>query len=179
MHRNAIFDQQCLVLPTSARVSLIFFLLAVVGVISDSESNHLRAHGITSRLARRLQSQSPQDEATEDLTWLLTGSNLTTGTTLYKETNHHVAMSKDGSTVAVGSPQYNDTQGLVRVHRWNETTETWYPLGNDILGDLVFVEDNNESLVLIQTLGFSLDLSEDGNVLIAGCKFFGEVELFT
>jgi hypothetical protein len=173
MHR-AIFDQQCLVLPRSARVFFMLFLLLVV-VSSDSESNHLRAPRTSSHLTRRL-----QDEATEDLTWLLTENNLTTGTVLYKETNYHVAISEDGSTVAVGSPHYNDTQGLVRVHRLDETTETWSPLGGDILGDLVFFEDetNNEIIMIIQTVGFSLDLSDDGNVLIVGCKFFDEVELF-
>jgi hypothetical protein len=173
MHRSAIFDQQCLALPTSVRVFLIVLFLLMVVVSSDSESNHLRAPRTSSHLARRL-----QDEATEDLTWLLTGGNLTTGTTLYKDTNYHVAISKDGSTVAVGSPHYNDTQGLVRVHRLDETTETWYPLGGDILGDLVFFEDNNEIIMVIQTLGFSLDLSDDGNILIVGCKFFDEDELF-
>jgi hypothetical protein len=176
MQRNAIFDQQYLVLPTSARVYFTLFLLVMVVASSDSEPNHLRAPKISSHLDRRLQSQP-----TEDLTWLLTGSNLTTGTTLRKETNYHVAMSKDGSTVAVGSPQYNRTQGLVMVHRLDETTETWYPLGDHIKGNLVFFQDNisNETIMLIQTIGFSLDLSDDGNILIAGCKFFDEVELFT
>jgi hypothetical protein len=168
MHRNTIFDQQYLVLPRSARAFFILFLLVVV-VSSDSEPNHLRAP-TSSYLARRL-----QDEATEDLTWLLTES-LTTGTTTYKDSNYHVAMSKDGLTVAVGSPNYNLTQGLVRVHRLDETTETWYPLGGDIPGDLVFFEDNGKTIMLIQTVGFSLDLSDDGNVLILGCKFFDEVE---
>jgi hypothetical protein len=161
MHSNAIF--------------FILFLL-LVAVSSDSEFNHLRAPITSSHLARRL-----QDEATEDLTWLLTGSNLTTGTTLHKETNYHVAMSKDGSTVAVGSPQYNRTQGVVRVHRLDEATGTWYPLGDDIKGDLVFFQDNisNKTIMIIQSIGLSLDLSDDGNILIAGCKFFDEVELFT
>jgi hypothetical protein len=157
------------------RTTVLFILfLLLVGVSSDSESNHLRAPRTSSHLARRL-----QDEATEDLTWLLTGSNLTTGTTFYRDTNYHVAISEDGSTVAVGSPHYNHTQGLVRVHRFDETTETWYPLGDDILGDLVFFEDefSNEIIMTIQTVGFSLDLSDDGNVLILGCKFFDEVEL--
>jgi hypothetical protein len=170
MHRNTIFDQQYLVLPRSARVFFILCLL-MVAVSSDSETNHLRVPRTSSHLARRL-----QDEATEDLTWLLTESNPTTGTTSYKDSNYHVAMSKDGLTVAVGSPNYNLTQGLVRVHRLDETTETWYPLGGDIPGDLVFFEDNGKTIMIIQTVGFSLDLSDDGNVLILGCKFFDEVE---
>jgi hypothetical protein len=27
---------------------------------------------------------------------------------------------------------------MVRVHRLDETSETWYPLGGDLLGDLVY-----------------------------------------
>jgi hypothetical protein len=66
----------------------------MVVVSSDSETSHFRAPRTSSHLARRL-----QDEATEDLTWLWTESNLTTGTTSYKDSNYHVAMPKDGLTV--------------------------------------------------------------------------------
>jgi hypothetical protein len=93
MHRTAVFDQQCLVLSRSARIFFILLLL-LVAVSSDSEYNHLRAPRTRSHLTRRL-----QDEATEDLTWLLTESNLTTGTILYKDTNYHVTISKNGSTL--------------------------------------------------------------------------------
>jgi hypothetical protein len=130
---------------------------------TDPASNRLYTAGAattTTTTTRRVQ------EANNAQEWLLDASNLTTGTTLLGERDFHVATSGDGNTVAIGSPQYNAGRGMVRVHRFDETSRTWYQLGVDILGEIERSSDGR--LLAVQNAGFALDLSENGNVLAVG-----------
>eukprot|EP00980_Cylindrotheca_fusiformis_P016432 scaffold4901_cov105-Cylindrotheca_fusiformis.AAC.1 len=75
-----------------------------------------------------------------------------------------VALSKDGSTVAIGAvlndgtrddPSYNS--GYVRVYRWDVNASAFDQLGGDILGE-----------VSGDYFGSSVALSEDGSVVAIG-----------
>jgi hypothetical protein len=69
-----------------------------------------------------------------------------------------VALSSDGSTVAIGA-MYNDGNvsfnGHVRIFEWNN--ETWKQLGDDIDGKAV-----------LDHSGFSVALSSDGSTVAIG-----------
>jgi uncharacterized repeat protein (TIGR02543 family) len=93
-------------------------------------------------------------------TWTQLGSDIngrSSGDTL----GEAVALSNDGSTVAVGAPR-NDTNannsGQVRVHSWNGTT--WTQLGSDING-----RSSGD------TLGWSVATSSDGKTIAIGAMF--------
>eukprot|EP00549_Striatella_unipunctata_P008227 CAMPEP_0118702326 /NCGR_PEP_ID=MMETSP0800-20121206/17822_1 /TAXON_ID=210618 ORGANISM="Striatella unipunctata, Strain CCMP2910" /NCGR_SAMPLE_ID=MMETSP0800 /ASSEMBLY_ACC=CAM_ASM_000638 /LENGTH=442 /DNA_ID=CAMNT_0006603501 /DNA_START=148 /DNA_END=1476 /DNA_ORIENTATION=+ len=68
-----------------------------------------------------------------------------------------VALSNDGTVLAVGATQADDPdeQGYVRVYKLNDGT--WTRLGTDIVGENA--GDRN---------GASIDLSDDGNRLVVG-----------
>ena len=49
------------------------------------------------------------------------------------------AISKDGKVIAVGSIYHNTSRnqgGLVRMYEWNDTSEEWDQMGQNIVGDL-------------------------------------------
>ena len=46
-----------------------------------------------------------------------------------------VSMTYDGMTVSVGSLYYDNSKGLVRVYRYDETGNTWKRRGGDLIGD--------------------------------------------
>mmetsp|Transcript_5446 Transcript_5446/g.6211 ORF Transcript_5446/g.6211 Transcript_5446/m.6211 type:complete len:586 (+) Transcript_5446:191-1948(+) len=108
-------------------------------------------------------SSTPRDllqGSSTDLDWSLSsGKLLTTGTTLYRESNSHVALSGDGSTVAIGSLQFNAFRGLVRVHRQDPTSSEWNQVGSDI------VPENDDAPGL---MGTAVSLSQDGTMLAVG-----------
>lgn len=69
-----------------------------------------------------------------------------------------VALSSDGSIVAIGADRNDDggvDSGHVRVYQWNQTA--WNKLGGDIDGDA----ENDAS-------GYSLSLSSDGSIVAIG-----------
>jgi hypothetical protein len=66
-----------------------------------------------------------------------------------------VALSADGSVVAVGSLLYSYEQGRVRVYNWNGNS--WSQVGSDIKGSY-----SNDKL------GQSIALSSDGHILAIG-----------
>ncbi len=73
-----------------------------------------------------------------------------------------VATSSNGKIVAIGAPYSNDTEdGEVSVYKLDLVSETWELLGSKIVGD----EGD--------FLGFSVDLSHDGNTLAVGSRFGG------
>lgn len=55
--------------------------------------------------------------------WAQVGGNFQGGTNNWKESNFHVDISGDGSTLTVGSPLVNAMQGRVRVSRLNPITK--------------------------------------------------------
>src|SRR5690554_5281414 len=69
-----------------------------------------------------------------------------------------VAISADGTIVAVGADQYNSNMGHVRVYE--EVSGTWTQIGNDIEGDAS--GDWN---------GRSIALSADGSIVAIGAPF--------
>lgn len=69
-----------------------------------------------------------------------------------------IALSGDGSTVAIGAPTRNNSSGRAVAYHWNETS--WLPRGNPLdgsAGDL---------------LGISVTLNSDGTVLAVGAPLF-------
>lgn len=72
-----------------------------------------------------------------------------------------ISLSSDGSSVAIGIPD-NDGNGadagMARIYDWNGAA--WVQKGLDIVGD--FAGDR---------IGFSIDLSEDGNTVIVGARY--------
>jgi len=90
-----------------------------------------------------------------------------------------IALSKDGSTVAIGSPKYDDDDttninsninsnsntninmntdaGSVIIMRYNTTQEEWYQLGKTLVGSDAWI-----------SFGNSLDISSDGNIVAIG-----------
>jgi hypothetical protein len=69
-----------------------------------------------------------------------------------------VSLSENGYTVAIGSPSFNNSKGLVKVYRYNSVQLRWDPVGLEILGgDGV-------------RLGSSVSISADGNRLVVGGK---------
>jgi len=90
--------------------------------------------------------------------WKNIGGTAEAGTINYRESNFRVALSSDGSTVAVGSPLVNESRGQVRVSRLkNASSDEWVPMGLDITGDEKY-----------SFAGTSLSLSKDGTVLAVG-----------
>eukprot|EP00980_Cylindrotheca_fusiformis_P012990 scaffold3241_cov125-Cylindrotheca_fusiformis.AAC.3 len=75
-----------------------------------------------------------------------------------------VALSKDGLVLAVGALEASCSVGKVRVYYWepNGTGGSWKQRGADIVGD----KQNDE-------LGWSVDLSDDGETLAVGANAIG------
>ncbi|CAB9504017.1 expressed unknown protein [Seminavis robusta] len=81
------------------------------------------------------------------------------GSAINDRFGNSVALSYDGSIIAVGSPgfdgDFSNTIGRVQV--FERIGETWRQLGSDLIGD-------NE----IDGFGSTIDLSDDGKTLVAG-----------
>ena len=74
---------------------------------------------------------------------------------------HSVALSGDGTKVAIGAI-YNDdgpslNSGQVRVYEYNSSNDTWTKLGDDIYGEAGFDQS-----------GYSVSLSNDGAIVAIG-----------
>lgn len=96
--------------------------------------------------------------------------NTITGDTLGGLTGNSLALSADGSLLAVGSFGYRSSRGQVRVYAL--TDGAWAPIGARIRGAFSG-----------QDLGVSLDLSADGSILAVGASALnspeaGTVQLF-
>jgi hypothetical protein len=90
--------------------------------------------------------------------WTQIGADIDGGT-LYEESGTAVAISSDGTTVAIGAPHYSNgngnSSGQVRVYQYSSST--WTKLGADINGEA-------ESDVS----GSSVAISSDGSVVAIG-----------
>jgi hypothetical protein len=75
-----------------------------------------------------------------------------------------VSLSSDGTRVAIGAPNNNNSNGResghVRVYEYNETTLLWTKLGQDLDGEADF-----------DYSGYSVSLSSDGNRVAIGALF--------
>jgi len=108
--------------------------------------------------------QQLEAEGATSLDWAQIGGNVQAGTNYWKESGFRVDISGDGSTLAIGSPLVNDTQGQVRVSRLNLTTDEWEPMGPDIAGDEEY-----------SAAGVSVSLSQDGTILAVGFPAFNDL----
>ena len=65
-----------------------------------------------------------------------------------------LALSGDGTVLAVGSWGANSYTGLVRIFKWNDSNGNWIQQGNTILGENPY-----------DYTGYSISLSDDGSVV--------------
>eukprot|EP00980_Cylindrotheca_fusiformis_P013125 scaffold3297_cov132-Cylindrotheca_fusiformis.AAC.5 len=89
----------------------------------------------------------------------------------FDQSGHSVALSKDGKTLAIGSPGNNANSGHVRVYQWDNGKSSFNQLGGDIDGEAA----NGQA-------GFSVAISEDGSVVAIGAPaadfYTGQVHVF-
>jgi len=97
-----------------------------------------------------------------DSEWSQVGQDIN-GRNAGDEAGHAVALSADGSTLAVGSP-YNDgngaNSGMVQAYQWNDNSYDWAPLGKEIWGEA----DADQS-------GQAVALSADGMTIAVGAIY--------
>ncbi|SDF24006.1 VWA domain-containing protein [Epilithonimonas hungarica] len=101
--------------------------------------------------------------------WVLKGAPII-GTT--NDLLSRVAMSADGNFLLTGGDIISNGKGLLKSYAWNAATSQWVQRGQTIVGT-----------VTNQLLGFSIDISDDGNTLAAGAHTYssigGAVKLYT
>jgi hypothetical protein len=80
---------------------------------------------------------------------------------------YSLALSSDGTVLAIGAWEHAETLGYVRVFK-KDDNEVWQPMGSTIYGDAVGSQ-----------FGISVDISDDANVLIVGANEynFGQQDL--
>ena len=91
--------------------------------------------------------------------WSRLGSSITT--TNVEEAGTSMAISSDGTTLAIGSPWYDVAgvnRGRVRIMRWNGSA--WVQLGSDLVGGA----DND-------SFGMSVALDTDGDTVVIGAPY--------
>jgi hypothetical protein len=95
-----------------------------------------------------------------DTAWIKTGLDID-GEAVVDQSGYSVAMSADGTRIAIGAP-WNDSNstdtGHVRVYTWNDTA--WIKTGSDIDGE---ASDDSS--------GYSVAMSEDGTRIAIGAKW--------
>ena len=69
-------------------------------------------------------------------------------------------LSNDGFIIAIGSPYYDNNNGMVRVFEYKIDTDEWKLLGDELRG------------VNGEECGISVSLSDDGNILAVGCPCY-------
>mmetsp|Transcript_1118 Transcript_1118/g.2676 ORF Transcript_1118/g.2676 Transcript_1118/m.2676 type:complete len:474 (+) Transcript_1118:1781-3202(+) len=101
------------------------------------------------------------DEISNDMVWIPYG-NPVDGLVNGEETGYSIALSRDGGTLAVGSPKASSPLGFMfagkaSVNRYNGSD--WVVVGQEMFGESP--DDNH---------GTSVALSQDGAVLLVGSK---------
>ena len=91
--------------------------------------------------------------------WTQIGADIDGGT-LYEESGTAVAISSDGTTVAIGAPQNSNGNGSGQVRVYKNIGGTWTKLGADIDGEA----EGDVS-------GSSVAISSDGSVVAIGAPF--------
>ena len=87
--------------------------------------------------------------------WVDTLGNVIDGEAVADRSGYSVSLSKDGTIVAIGSPENDgngNRSGHVRVFQYNSGTTTWVQLGSDIEGEAAG-----------DLSGYSVSLSDDGS----------------
>lgn len=77
------------------------------------------------------------------------------------------ALTRDGTTLAIGSPGFTRYFGEVRVYHKNNEAHSYSRIGTDIIGE----EKNDE-------FGYSIALSQDGSTLVIGSSFNNFVNVY-
>ena len=103
----------------------------------------------------------------DETSWTQRGTDIN-GSTAGEQCGISVALSSDGTIVAIGSP-YNSVSGSnsgqVRVFKWDSSS--WIQVGNDIYGEM----DGGLS-------GYSVSLSGDGTIIAIGVPGIGQVKVY-
>jgi len=99
------------------------------------------------------------------LTWGQLGLDIS-GTQLYEQSGQSVSLSADGTTVAIGSYNYDVTgandAGRTRIYKYNKNgNSSWDQLGLDISGNQVS-----------EYSGYSVSLSADGTTVAIGSYLY-------
>ena len=81
------------------------------------------------------------------------------GETVLDRFGSGVAMSKEGSRVAIGAIGHDGSAGHVRIYDWNTTATNWIQVGADIDGE---VADDNS--------GWTIAMSKDGERVAIGAR---------
>ena len=95
-----------------------------------------------------------------DGTWVQMGQDIN-GTGLDARLGRGVAISDDGSIIALGADGFSSTRGKVRVFEFSNGS--WIQIGQDLIG--------SESGSLF---GNEVGLSSDGSILVVGAPGFGD-----
>ncbi len=98
----------------------------------------------------------------ESAQWRRMGHDLV-GDDEYDYSGSSVAMTKDGSVVAIGATGDDSVQqntGRVKVYRFNEDSQSWERRGNEIIGEA----EDDES-------GFSVAMNDDGSRVAVGAIY--------
>ena len=99
--------------------------------------------------------EPPPASAQAGPTWLQLGQDID-GEAIGDESGTSVAMSADGTTIIIGSPEGETfSSGHARVFRLNGGN--WVQLGQTIVGDTAFDDS-----------AFAVDISADGNTVVLG-----------
>ena len=119
-----------------------------IGSPSNSDSGHIRIYNYNGTIWKNIGGELDGQQAGEDY-------------------GHSVSLSGDGNTVAIGAPGYDDNgvengvdSGYTRILKYNGTS--WNKKGEDISWGL---KDTK--------LGWSVSLSDDGNIVAIGGRFQG------
>ena len=91
-------------------------------------------------------------------TWVKKGGDID-GVTANSYLGEAIALSSDGSIIAVGAKGYNSSIGHARVFEWNSGTSTWVQKGNELTGTGATDE-----------FGTNVVLSTDGSILAIGSR---------
>jgi len=85
--------------------------------------------------------------------WVQLGQDIN-GNTMQEQIGRSLAISGDGTTLALGVPIYS----YLRIYRY--ISSSWVQIGNDISGNVG------------EEFGWSVSLSKDGNILAVGIRLF-------
>lgn len=77
-----------------------------------------------------------------------------------------VAISGDGSTIVVGSPGFNNDEGMVQIYEWN--SGSWVQKGND---RTLPPNQSNGGAWHGESMGTAVDISIDGSVIAIGAPY--------
>ena len=99
------------------------------------------------------------DHTSEIMQWVQRGTDIFS-VSASDDFGASVALSSNGSTVAIGAPFVSNHTGQASVYIWNEVYEYWQKRGDDIVGEA----DRDE-------YGYSVSLSSDGTIVAIGAPY--------